>query len=57
LTLVSKGGIDQQRYLEFLTSTLFDAPIYRTYGSLIASGRFKPAVFAAPLGEKDIVWS
>jgi 3-hydroxyisobutyrate dehydrogenase-like beta-hydroxyacid dehydrogenase len=54
LTLVTKGGIDQQRYLEFLTSTLFDAPIYRTYGSLIASGRFKPAGFAAPLGEKDI---
>jgi 3-hydroxyisobutyrate dehydrogenase-like beta-hydroxyacid dehydrogenase len=54
LTLVTKAGIDQQQYLEFLTSTLFDAPIYRTYGALIASGRFKPAGFAAPLGEKDI---
>jgi 3-hydroxyisobutyrate dehydrogenase-like beta-hydroxyacid dehydrogenase len=29
LALVAKGGIDQRRYLEFLTSTLFDAPIYK----------------------------
>ena len=31
LTLVAKSGIDQRRYLEFLTSTLFDAPIYKTH--------------------------
>jgi 3-hydroxyisobutyrate dehydrogenase-like beta-hydroxyacid dehydrogenase len=54
LTLVAKGGIDQRRYLEFLTSTLYDAPIYRTYGALLVDGRFKPAGFAAPLGQKDI---
>jgi 3-hydroxyisobutyrate dehydrogenase-like beta-hydroxyacid dehydrogenase len=54
LALVAKGGIDQRRYLEFLTSTLFDAPIYKTYGELIISGRFTPAGFAVPLGQKDI---
>ncbi len=54
LALIGKGGIDQLRYLDFLTSTLFDAPIYKTYGGLIASGRFQPAGFAAPLGQKDI---
>jgi 3-hydroxyisobutyrate dehydrogenase-like beta-hydroxyacid dehydrogenase len=54
LALVAKGGVDQQRYLEILTSTLFDAPVYRTYGGLIAGGRFEPAGFAAPLGHKDI---
>jgi 3-hydroxyisobutyrate dehydrogenase-like beta-hydroxyacid dehydrogenase len=54
LTLVGKAGIDRERYLEFLTSSLFDAPIYRTYGALIASGHFAPAGFAAPLGQKDI---
>ena len=54
LTLVAKGGVDQKRYVEFLTSTLFDAPVYKTYGGLIASGRFAPAGFAAPLGQKDI---
>jgi len=52
--LVAKGGIDVQRYLDILTSTLFDAPVYKIYGALIASGKFAPAGFAAPLGQKDI---
>jgi 3-hydroxyisobutyrate dehydrogenase-like beta-hydroxyacid dehydrogenase len=30
LTLIAKEGIDEQRYLDILTSTLFDAPIYNT---------------------------
>lgn len=54
LALVAKGGVDQHRFVEILTSTLFDAPIYRTYGELIVSRRFEPAGFAAPLGHKDI---
>jgi len=29
-------------------------PAYQIYGALIASGRFEPAGFAAPLGQKDI---
>ena len=29
-------------------------PAYKTYGALIAEGRFEPAAFAAPLGYKDI---
>lgn len=51
--LTRKGGVDPQRYLEILTS-LFNAPAYRIYGALIASGRFEPPAFAAPLGQKDI---
>jgi 3-hydroxyisobutyrate dehydrogenase-like beta-hydroxyacid dehydrogenase len=54
LAFVEKGGVDPRRYLEILTSTLFDVPIYRTYGGLIAGGSFEPAGFAAPLGYKDI---
>jgi 3-hydroxyisobutyrate dehydrogenase-like beta-hydroxyacid dehydrogenase len=54
LALVGKGGIDQHEYLEFLTSTLFAAPVYRTYGGLIADKKFQPAGFAAPLGLKDV---
>jgi 3-hydroxyisobutyrate dehydrogenase-like beta-hydroxyacid dehydrogenase len=37
-----------------LTSTLFSAPVYQIYGRLIVEGRFEPAGFAAPLGQKDI---
>ncbi|HEY2463857.1 MAG TPA: NAD(P)-dependent oxidoreductase [Steroidobacteraceae bacterium] len=54
LALIGKGGLDQQQYLDLLTSTLFDAPIYKTYGRLIVERRFEPAGFAAPLGQKDI---
>jgi 3-hydroxyisobutyrate dehydrogenase-like beta-hydroxyacid dehydrogenase len=54
IALVAKGGIDKNQYVEILTSTLFNAPVYKTYGGLIAGGKFEPAGFAAPLGQKDI---
>lgn len=54
LALIDKGGVDRGQYLEMLTSTLFSAPIYKTYGSLIIEGKFEPPGFAAPLGKKDI---
>jgi 3-hydroxyisobutyrate dehydrogenase-like beta-hydroxyacid dehydrogenase len=54
MALVGKAGIDRHEYLQFLTTTLFTAPIYKTYGGLIAEEHFTPAAFAAPLGYKDI---
>lgn len=54
MALVSKAGVDKQQYLELLTSTLFDAPVYRTYGGLLAREEFTPAGFAATLGLKDV---
>src|SRR5437660_5245498 len=54
MALVGKAGIDRREYLDFLTSTLFPAPVYKTYGELIVEGRYEPARFAAPLGFKDI---
>jgi len=54
MALVEKAGVDKQDYLEVLTSTLFDAPVYKTYGGLLAREEFEPAGFAAPLGLKDI---
>jgi 3-hydroxyisobutyrate dehydrogenase-like beta-hydroxyacid dehydrogenase len=53
LALVGKAGLDQHQYVDFLTSTLFNAPVYKTYGALIADKKFEPAGFAAPLGFKD----
>jgi 3-hydroxyisobutyrate dehydrogenase-like beta-hydroxyacid dehydrogenase len=54
MALVEKSGLDPHRYLEIVTSTLFGAPAYKTYGELIAERHFEPAEFAASLGEKDI---
>ena len=33
---------------------MFNAPVYKTYGALIADQKFEPAGFAASLGQKDI---
>jgi 3-hydroxyisobutyrate dehydrogenase-like beta-hydroxyacid dehydrogenase len=54
MALVGKAGIDQHEYLDFLTSTLFAAPVYKTYGRIIADKKFQPAGFTAPLGLKDV---
>ena len=54
MALVGKAGIDRRQYLDLLTSSLFDVPVYRNYGRLVAERAFTPAGFAAPLGHKDI---
>jgi 3-hydroxyisobutyrate dehydrogenase-like beta-hydroxyacid dehydrogenase len=54
MTLAQKGGIPKKVFLEVLTGTLFDTPVYRNYGALLVEERFKPAGFAAPLGLKDM---
>jgi 3-hydroxyisobutyrate dehydrogenase-like beta-hydroxyacid dehydrogenase len=54
VALVGKSGIDPRAYIDFLTSTVFNLPTYKTYGALIAQRQFEPAGFAAPLGYKDI---
>jgi 3-hydroxyisobutyrate dehydrogenase-like beta-hydroxyacid dehydrogenase len=54
LALVGKAGVDRHTFVDILTSTIFPAPAYKTYGNLIADNEFQPARFAAPLGFKDI---
>lgn len=52
--LLRKSGIEPERFLEVMTSTLFAAPVYKTYGNLIAREQFVPAGFKLPLGLKDV---
>jgi 3-hydroxyisobutyrate dehydrogenase-like beta-hydroxyacid dehydrogenase len=54
VALADKAGVDRQQYVDILTSTLFAAPAYQTYGGLIARREFEPAGFAATLGLKDV---
>jgi 3-hydroxyisobutyrate dehydrogenase-like beta-hydroxyacid dehydrogenase len=54
IALVRKAGMDAHAFVDLLTSTIFPAPAYKTYGGLIADNSFQPASFAAPLGFKDI---
>jgi len=54
MALAGKAGLEQREFLVFLTSTLFSAPVYETYGRLIAEKQFEPAGFTAPLALKDV---
>ncbi|WGJ14771.1 NAD(P)-dependent oxidoreductase [Methylocapsa sp. D3K7] len=54
VALVRKSGIDAHRFVEILTGTLFSAPVYNTYGAIIASETYDPAGFKMALGLKDI---
>ena len=54
IALIDRAGLHKQDYVDFLTSTLFGAPVYKTYGALVAADNEPPVGFAAPLGFKDI---
>lgn len=52
--LIRAHGVDAAEFLGLMTSTLFAAPAYQSYGKLIAEERYSPAGFAMPLGLKDV---
>ena len=52
--LAKAWGVEPADAFEVLTSTLFAAPAYKTYAPMIAEGRFEPAAFKLPLGQKDV---
>jgi len=54
LAFARKSGVDAVALLDFLTSTLFNAPVYKTYGGLILQGKHDQVGFALPLGLKDV---
>lgn len=54
MALVETGGASKAQFLDFLTSTLFNAPIYRNYGAMIVKETFAPAGFGAELAAKDM---
>ncbi|WP_223247648.1 NAD(P)-dependent oxidoreductase [Sulfuriferula multivorans] len=54
MALVEKGGVDRHQYLDLLTSSIFNVPLYKNYGGMIADRHFEPAGFAAHLGQKDM---
>jgi len=54
IALARKYGVDPHEYVEFLTSSLFAAPIFKTYGGIIAGERYSPPGFKMRLGLKDV---
>ena len=48
-----KSKVDAGKLLEILTGSLFPAPIYKNYGTMIAADKFEPVGFKMTLGAKD----
>jgi 3-hydroxyisobutyrate dehydrogenase-like beta-hydroxyacid dehydrogenase len=54
LALAEKNGIPRAQLAEMMSRTLFDCPIYRTYGDLVARQVFSTVGFKLSLGLKDM---
>lgn len=52
--LMRKSDIDPHRFIEVLTQTLFAAPAYKTYGTMIADQDYEPVGFPMAMGLKDV---
>jgi 3-hydroxyisobutyrate dehydrogenase-like beta-hydroxyacid dehydrogenase len=52
--LTRKHGVDPGQYLELLTASLFNSPVYKIYGGLIANASHERVGFAMTLGLKDV---
>lgn len=49
-----KYGVPPEGMLDVFTNSLFAAPVYKTYGTIIAQQKWEPAGFALRLGLKDV---
>ncbi|QDK37299.1 NAD(P)-dependent oxidoreductase [Bdellovibrio sp. NC01] len=55
LALAQKSGLDQKLFLEAMTGSIFSAPIFKNYGSMIVDKMYeKNVAFALPLALKDL---
>lgn len=54
VSLLEKGGIDGQLFVDILTDAAFSGSAYTGYGALIAAQRYRPASFSVELGLKDL---
>jgi 3-hydroxyisobutyrate dehydrogenase-like beta-hydroxyacid dehydrogenase len=54
MALAKKHGVAEADLLEVLVGTILPAPLFKTYGSLIANRTFDPPAFRLALGMKDV---
>jgi 3-hydroxyisobutyrate dehydrogenase-like beta-hydroxyacid dehydrogenase len=52
--LIRKAGVDVAAFKDLLTSSLFNAPVYHTYGDLLVSAKDEQPGFTASLAFKDV---
>jgi len=51
--LARAHGVGAREFLDVMTNTLFAAPVFKTYGALVAEKRYSPPGFGLKLGYKD----
>jgi 3-hydroxyisobutyrate dehydrogenase-like beta-hydroxyacid dehydrogenase len=51
--LIRKFGVNPKEFLQLITDSLFNSPVYKVYGGLIAEGEYEPVGFRMALGLKD----
>ena len=54
LTFTEQSGLDPHVFADAITSTMFAAPIFKTYGSILASGKLPDPGFKLSLALKDM---
>ena len=52
--LAKKSGIDATKWINMLTQTLFNAPVYINYSNILLKEAYQPPGFSLRLGLKDI---
>lgn len=52
--LVRKHNVDPEQFSNVITTSLFNAPIYKGYGARIALDNYEPVGFKMALGLKDV---
>jgi 3-hydroxyisobutyrate dehydrogenase-like beta-hydroxyacid dehydrogenase len=53
-SLGRKYGVEAEKMLDVYTNSLFAAPVYKTYGTIIAQQKWEPTGFRLRLGLKDV---
>jgi len=54
INLAQKSGIDATNWMNILTKTLFNAPVYINYSNILLKEAYQPTEFSLKLGLKDV---
>ena len=54
INLTKKSGVNPQVWINMLTQTILNAPVYINYANILLKEAFQPAGFSLRLGFKDI---
>jgi 3-hydroxyisobutyrate dehydrogenase-like beta-hydroxyacid dehydrogenase len=54
MQLAERSGLDKQKWVEMITRSLFNAPVFHTYSEVLLKEAYQPAQFYLHLGLKDI---